>query len=357
MEGRATPETFEKEVVCPKCKRRVRFVRLMTEDEMFFEGFKKAGTFAAGFVKKAVKFGSKRISQRRQRSSARKKLLPRLQEHFRGECITKAAISHMRQTYEPLGLNLKREMIPLKESFEAFMRREARRVVALGGIEPEEKEAFEEYLVAFGADEPLVSSVRRNLALAEAIQKVESGRAEPLEQVQGLAVRNSEIVWYEMPAVLVGRSRGNDATEHEGNLYITNMRIVFTSRSEPRETDISNVNAVENQADTLYVLGKTQRASNEFILNQPELAAAHIRHAVRVYHRQTDVGFERPSRQITQEVKQAVWQRDGGCCVECGATDYLEFDHIIPYSRGGANTVDNVQLLCRRCNLKKSDRL
>ena len=63
------------------------------------------------------------------------------------------------------------------------------------------------------------------------------------------------------------------------------------------------------------------------------------------------------NRHIPQDVKNAVWQRDQGKCVQCGATSYLEFDHIIPFSKGGANTVGNVQLLCRNCNLKKRDRI
>ena len=44
-------------------------------------------------------------------------------------------------------------------------------------------------------------------------------------------------------------------------------------------------------------------------------------------------------------------------CVRCEATDYLEYDHIIPHSKGGSNSVKNVQLLCRRCNNEKSDRI
>lgn len=60
------------------------------------------------------------------------------------------------------------------------------------------------------------------------------------------------------------------------------------------------------------------------------------------------------SRTITQEVKDRVWNRDGGKCVECGSNENLEFDHIIPFSKGGANTYRNIQLLCEPCNRKKS---
>lgn len=63
------------------------------------------------------------------------------------------------------------------------------------------------------------------------------------------------------------------------------------------------------------------------------------------------------SRYIPVEVRRQVWARDGGRCVECGSDQYLEFDHIIPHSKGGANTVGNVQLLCRTCNLAKGDRI
>jgi 5-methylcytosine-specific restriction endonuclease McrA len=34
----------------------------------------------------------------------------------------------------------------------------------------------------------------------------------------------------------------------------------------------------------------------------------------------------------------------------------MEYDHVIPYSMGGDNSVENIQLLCRRCNAAKSNR-
>ena len=66
---------------------------------------------------------------------------------------------------------------------------------------------------------------------------------------------------------------------------------------------------------------------------------------------------EKNSRRLTQKVKDKVWNRDGGKCVECGSNQLLEFDHIIPYSKGGANTYRNIQLLCEPCNRSKSDKI
>ena len=67
---------------------------------------------------------------------------------------------------------------------------------------------------------------------------------------------------------------------------------------------------------------------------------------------QAPVG-ERNTRSIPQDVKIAVSARDGGRCRQCGSTTDLHFDHVIPWSKGGANTVANIQLLCGPCNRRK----
>jgi hypothetical protein len=59
---------------------------------------------------------------------------------------------------------------------------------------------------------------------------------------------------------------------------------------------------------------------------------------------------ERNSRSIPQDVKIAVSVRDQGMCVQCGSNVDLHYDHKIPWSRGGTNTVNNIQLLCGSCN-------
>jgi 5-methylcytosine-specific restriction endonuclease McrA len=62
----------------------------------------------------------------------------------------------------------------------------------------------------------------------------------------------------------------------------------------------------------------------------------------------------RPSRpSIPRAVRHAVWQRDGGACVACGAQFELQFDHVIPLALGGASGVANLQLLCGDCNREK----
>ena len=58
---------------------------------------------------------------------------------------------------------------------------------------------------------------------------------------------------------------------------------------------------------------------------------------------------------IPEDVRIAVWRRDQGKCVQCDSNESLEYDHIIPVSKGGSDTVRNIQLLCETCNRKKSD--
>jgi HNH endonuclease len=60
---------------------------------------------------------------------------------------------------------------------------------------------------------------------------------------------------------------------------------------------------------------------------------------------------------IPERVRHEVWRRDRGSCVECGSRARLEFDHIIPVSRGGSNTARNIELRCEPCNRRKGARI
>jgi hypothetical protein len=65
-----------------------------------------------------------------------------------------------------------------------------------------------------------------------------------------------------------------------------------------------------------------------------------------------------PREAIPAAVKRAVWERDRGRCTWpldgggcCGSTHRLEFDHVVPWARDGAPTVEGTRILCRHHNV------
>lgn len=72
----------------------------------------------------------------------------------------------------------------------------------------------------------------------------------------------------------------------------------------------------------------------------------------------SDKNIKKSSREpIPEKVRFSVWRRDEGKCVKCGSNKGIEFDHIIPFSKGGSNTERNLQLLCEKCNRQKSSKI
>jgi len=59
-------------------------------------------------------------------------------------------------------------------------------------------------------------------------------------------------------------------------------------------------------------------------------------------------------RKIT---RRAVFARDGWACQYCGARSQLTVDHVIPRSKGGLSTWENIVASCAPCNRRKGDRL
>ncbi len=71
-----------------------------------------------------------------------------------------------------------------------------------------------------------------------------------------------------------------------------------------------------------------------------------------------DVKEYKHERMIPTAVKVEVWKRDKGQCRECGENTGLHYDHILPFSKGGrSEDVRNIQILCARHNLQKSDKI
>lgn len=66
---------------------------------------------------------------------------------------------------------------------------------------------------------------------------------------------------------------------------------------------------------------------------------------------------------MTDKLRNIIKERDNFTCQICGASIYthpdivFHIDHIIPVSKGGITTEDNLQTLCSTCNLKKSNKI
>lgn len=127
----------------------------------------------------------------------------------------------------------------------------------------------------------------------------------------------------DIPCRLTSKYLDADAWVYQGRVYI----------SEDRDLTAEDVRALVNVA----------RNKRRLTLDKA--------HALQAMSDQLDEPRRR--RTIPQEVRVAVWQRDGGRCVDCDSQDKLEFDHVIPIALGGANTERNLQLLCETCNRRK----
>ncbi len=147
-------------------------------------------------------------------------------------------------------------------------------------------------------------------------------------------------------------------TLQPGRFVATNKKLHFLSQTGGSSIDWKKVMRINAEAGSIYLELSVKSGNGRYSVADPTMAEAVFDVLVRMAKRefiapQTD----QESRHIPQDVKLAVWQRDQGKCTQCGDASYLEFDHIIPHSKGGANTVGNVQLLCRKCNLAKGDRI
>ena len=76
---------------------------------------------------------------------------------------------------------------------------------------------------------------------------------------------------------------------------------------------------------------------------------------------QGKVSLHQTKRDINLRLRFLVMKRDNFKCCACGASPAkdpsveLHIDHIIPWAKGGETVIENLQTLCSKCNLGKSD--
>lgn len=60
---------------------------------------------------------------------------------------------------------------------------------------------------------------------------------------------------------------------------------------------------------------------------------------------------------LNGKIREEVFASHPNECAYCKSVDRLQVDHIVPVSRGGNSTLDNLQILCANCNVLKRDKI
>lgn len=183
-------------------------------------------------------------------------------------------------------------------------------------------------------------------------------RAGELPRIQSpnLHLDSDEFAYLDSPANRV-RYLASGTKYDSGRLVVSNKKVRFVGHAAGTEIAWNKVMSVRSEYQTVVISATTARGGGTYAVHDPDYVAAILEGALRIAKRLILAPGQRDTRAIPQHVRNEVWQRDGGRCTQCGDAHYLEFDHIIPLSRGGATSVTNLQILCRNCNLTKGARI
>jgi 5-methylcytosine-specific restriction endonuclease McrA len=106
------------------------------------------------------------------------------------------------------------------------------------------------------------------------------------------------------------------------------------------------------RALVLLLKEKAETLDESGILYHSERAAYRVPHVIRLRH------YVHVPRTAAKRIsRRAVFARDRYRCQYCGSDKHLTVDHVIPRSKGGDDSWENVVTSCAPCNLRKGDRL
>lgn len=222
-------------------------------------------------------------------------------------------------------------------------------------IEQHEVDGFDDAVRRLGIADPAITDMRQRLQRGLELGLIGNGDV-PRVAHTTLSIDADEILHLEVPAVQV-RYLASGPRRSNGKLIATNAKLRFVGNAGGSDLSWAKVLEARAEYTNVVVAATTARGGGSYEVTDPEYVAAVLTGVLRIAKRLAATPSQRASRSIPPGIRSEVWRRDGGACAECTATEYLEFDHIIPWSRGGATSVGNLQLLCRRCNLAKGARI
>lgn len=98
-----------------------------------------------------------------------------------------------------------------------------------------------------------------------------------------------------------------------------------------------------------------RRYGGHYVLDELEGWLLHLHSAWLESHPQPPP-ISKKKKVIGPGLRRLVHERDQYRCVRCGTWKHLTCDHIIPESKGGPTTLENLQTLCQPCNSSKGIR-
>lgn len=149
------------------------------------------------------------------------------------------------------------------------------------------------------------------------------------------------------------RSRINIPNEE---LFANIEHIWLTLGRQPKYSDIQKPLSLFSVGTYEQRFGSWYNALDAFVIYMSEEESV-IKPNVRI---NKDGIKHTTKREPSARLKVQVLMRDGNRCRLCGVEcndglHNIHFDHIIPWSKGGETTLDNLQVLCSDCNLAKGN--
>ena len=151
---------------------------------------------------------------------------------------------------------------------------------------------------------------------------------------------------------------------HDDDVDLNEKKVWFDNWIEAvREGDLSELDEIYKAIEAILYL----RPGNWEWISQyrtDELSCSIFGHICPVFFSAEPLTETREERRTTRTIPRAVMlqvvRRDGQICRMCQRNvpdNEVEFDHVIPYSRGGPTSAENLRLVCRSCNRRKKDSL
>ena len=119
---------------------------------------------------------------------------------------------------------------------------------------------------------------------------------------------------------------------------------------------------VLNQDYQAVSLCSAQRAFVLVLLEKAELVSENTTKVLRsVTNKYSYPSIIRLNRYVNLPFKKValsrvnIYKRDGYACLYCGKKDNLTLDHVLPRSRGGRDSWENLVSACQKCNTEKGN--